>query len=553
MGASQSKNIASAVSEVTNSISQNTSADQSQVDIISQKINLANCSFTTGKDFNINLFASSSQESNQILDALQDSTVQNDIAQKMAQEAMSKVGPLAVGFSEATNNMSTFAKAKNVVVDAMRATSQQMSIGDQEFNCENSTFNIGGSINWNFDSESDFLSTQTLNNNQVSNLVNNVTQDITQRSTSTVMGFGGSIIALAILLAAIGYVIAKPLDTISGRILVTSLILISLVIIIMLMFLYNTPPFFQKPIECSPYSPVGGCSDPSQCVDPSTKMTYIRNPPLRYMHSLIGQGGPNSGVLLSMIISASPDEPNLGYTMNRYLSFQDPDPNKNNRWMFDTYWNNDTLYPTDLKPDQLPNPLVLPNNQLCRIPNEYRIGSGQYNFGKCTPRPLTTINNDIVGSCTGGCPCFPVLQFSLQEDDPKTILAIANIDAWREYLNDPSPDRRLLHQKHARFVMSHFLEYPCMFYVHDDELVTVFDNVFRAKDVIHQTYKFQDYGGNPNIFLVGTESGGHLLGPVGVYNNNSYKLQKFMKSIGIYLVILFVFIVLLVVWFRRRK
>lgn len=548
MGASQSKNVANAVSEVTNTISQQTSADQSQVNLISQKINSANCSFTTGKDFNINLYASSSQESQQILDALQDSQVQNDISQKMAQEAMAKVGPLGVGFANSTNNISTFAKSKNVVVDAMKATSQQMAIGDQEFNCENSTFNIGGSINWNFSSEADFLSQQTLNNNQVTNLVNNISQDISQRATSSVVGFGGSFIAIAILIAAIGYAVAKPLDSASGKILVTSIVLSLMAVIIALMYLYNTPPFFQKPLECSPYSTLGGCPDTSLCVDINPqKMTYIQNPPLRYLNSLIGGGGIDSSVLLFMIISSSPDEPNLGYTYSRYLFFKDPDPNKNNRWAYDTFWNDDRLYP-GMKPDQLPNPLTLPNNKLCKIPNEYRMGSGQYDYGKCTPRPYSMISNDVVQSCSGSGPCF----VSSPTDPPQTIMSISNIDVWREYLNDADPNRRLLHQKHARFVMSHFLEYPCIYYIHEDELVTVYDGVYRAADVLEKVYKFQDYGGSPNVFMIGTDKGGHLLGPIGVYNDNSYKLHQFMKRFGIYLVMLFILVTILIVWLRRK-
>lgn len=548
MGASQSKNVASAVAEVTNSISQQTSADQSQVDVISQKVNLANCSFATGGDFNVNLFASSAQESTQILEALQDTQVQNDLAQKMAQEAMSRVGPMAVGFAEATNNVSTFAKAKNTVVNAMRATSQQMSISQQEFNCENSTFNIGGSINWDFSSEADFLSKQTVDNTQVANLVNNISQDVSQKATATVVGFGGAIIALAILIAAIGYAVAKPLNSTSGRILVSSIILIVLAIVLATMYLYNTPPFFQKPLMCSPYSQIGGCTDTALCVDVNPqKMTYIQNPPLRYIHSLIGGGGANSGVLLYMVISASPDEPNMGYTYNRYVFFQDQDPSKNNRWNFDRFWNDDALYPS-MKPDQLPNPLALPNNKLCKIPNEYRVGSGDYNFGKCTPRPFTMIGQDNVANCTGAGPCFP----AAQGDNAQTIMSIANDDAWREYLNDPSAERRILHQKHARFVLSHFLEYPCMFYVQDDELVTVQDQVYRASNVINKSYKFQDYGGNPNIFFVGTENGGHLVGPVGVYSDNTYKLKKFMKNIGVYILLLFIITALLIVWLRRK-
>lgn len=549
MGASQSKNVASAVTEVTNSISQSTSADQSQIDIISQKINTANCSFTAGKDFNINLFASSSQESTQILEALQDSQVQNDIAQKMAQEAISKVGPLAVGFSQATNDISTFAQAKNVVVNAVRATSQQMAIGDQEFNCENSTFNIGGTINWNFSSEADFLSKQTVNNNQVTDLVNTITQDISQKATASVVGFGGSLIAIAILIAAIGYAVAKPLSSASGKILVSSLVLITLVIIISLMYLYNTPPFFQKPIDCSPYSPIGGCSDTLQCVDVNPqKMTYVKNPPLRYLNSLVGGGGPSSSTLLYMIISSSPDEPNMGYTYNRYNYFKDPNPDKNNRWNFDTFWNNDSLYP-NMKPEQLPNPLALPNNQLCKIPNEYKTGSGQYNYGKCTPRPFSTINSDIVSSCTGGGPCIP----ATPQDDPRGVLSIANMNAWLEYLNDPSPERALLHRKHARFVMTHFLEYPAMFFIQEDELVTVNDDVYRASEVRDKCYKFQDYGGNPNVFLVGTDNGGHIVGPVGVYSDNAYKLTKFMKSVGVYIFLSFVILVILIIWLSRKK
>lgn len=549
MGASQSKNVADAVAEVTNSISQQTTADESQVSLLSQKINLANCSFTTGKDFNVNLFASSSQSSQQILDALQDTTVQNDISQKMAQEAVSKIGPLGVGFANASNNVSTFAQATNIVVDAMRTSSQQMSITDQEFNCENSTFNIGGSINWNFRSEADFLSTQTLNNDQVSDLVNDVSQEVSQRATSTVAGFGGLILLIVVVLVMLGLSLIRPFESTGGRLFMTILIIGIVLLIGSLMYVYQTPPFFQKPIECSPYSPLGGCPDRSLCVDINPqKMTYVLQPPLRYVHSLIGGG--SSGVLLYMIISSATDEPNMGYTYRQYKTFQDPDPSKPNAWVFDTFWNNPELYP-DMQPLQLPNPLALPNtDKLCRIPNEYRTGKGTYNFGMCTPRPYSQISNDVVQSCSGSGPCFPA---SLETDDPSTIMSVVNMDAWREYLNDPSPERRLLHQKHARFVMSFYLGHPCIFYVDDDELVTVDDRVFRAVDVRDATYRFQDYGGNPNIFMNGTSQGGHIVGPVGVYKDNVYNLQHFMRTVGVYLLIGFILLTFLVIWLRRRR
>lgn len=549
MGASQSKNVADAVAEVTNSISQQTSADESQVSLLTQQINLANCQFTTGKDFNVDLFASSSQTSQQILDALQDTTVQNDISQRMAQEAMSKVGPLGIGFADASNNVSTFAQATNVVVDAMRATSQQMAIADQQFNCENSTFNIGGSINWNFRSEADFLSTQTLNNSQVSSLVNDISQETTQRATATVVGFGGLLLLIVVLLVMLGLFLLRPLGSTGGRFFMTVLIIGLVILVGSLMYVYQTPPFFQKPVECSPYSPIGGCPDRSLCVDVQPqKMTYVPQPPLRYVHSLIG-GGP-SGALLYMIIASATDEPNMGFTYRRNKTFQDPDPSKPDAWVFDTFWNRPELYP-DIQPLQLPNPLTLPDtDKLCRIPNEYRTGKGTYNFGMCTPRPFSQISNDIVQSCSGSGPCFTA---SLDTDDPSTILSVANVEAWRQYLNDPSPERRRLHQKHARFVMSLFLGHPCVFYIDDDELVTVDDGVFRAVDVKNATYRFQDYGGNPNVFMNGTNQGGHLVGPIGVYKDNVYNLQHFMRKVGVYLLLAFVLLTIVVIWLRRRR
>lgn len=549
MGTSQSKNVASAVAEVTNTISQQTEADQSQVDIISQKINTANCSFTTGGDFNVNLFASSAQKSTQILDALQDSHVQNDLAQKMAQQALSKVGSLGVGFSEATNNISTFAKSKNVVVDGMRASSRQMSITDQEFNCENSSFNIGGDINWNFTSEADFLSSQTLSNEQVSNLVNNITQEITQKSTAKVAGIGGSLLILAVLIAAVGYAVAKPLDTTSGRILISSIILVILAIILAFMYLKNAPPFFEKPLQCSPYSTIGGAENTEDCVDVKMGKSYLKSPPLRYINSILGGGGPQSGVLLDMVISGSPEEPNMGYTQNRYAFFKDLDVSKPNRWNFDTFHDRADLYP-GMKPNQLPNPLTLPGDEMfCRIPITYKTGSGAYNIGKCSPRPFTGISSDSADNCTGTGECFP----ASGGDDQRDVMSMPNIAEWNTYLNDPDPQRRAMHQKHARFVMCHFLEYPCMFYIDEDELVTVNDCVFRASDATDKSYRFQDFGGNLNVFLVGTVSGGHIVGPVGVYNDNAHKLNTFMKRIGVYILLFMIVVVFLILWLRRKK
>ena len=113
MGAAISSNTASAITNVLNYVQQSTNTNTNAVSSIQDNVNFNNCYIDLTGDFSIETAATVSQTANQIVSAAQNTTLQNDIVQKMLQEATSKVGSLGIGYAEATNATSQLCNITN--------------------------------------------------------------------------------------------------------------------------------------------------------------------------------------------------------------------------------------------------------------------------------------------------------------------------------------------------------------------------------------------------------------------------------------------------------
>ena len=321
MGASVSSNVVNAVSKVASQVQTDTTASSSQTASCVSKIKLNRCVVKGNLD--VNSSCNVMETSNNILTQIAQNNLNSSISQKLAQEAASTVGTLGIGFADANNTANVFASSYDSIVNSVSSSALQNANSIFDFECRNGT--IYGDVKLGVSSDQNFLSDQILKNDAVNKVVQNISQDVSQKATATVSGIAGFIIALAILLAAIGWVLFKPLEiAMSNKFLIITIIILAIVGIAVLMFLYSLPPFFNKPTTCiSAQAIVGGCSGDSQCVSPSTQTIRILKPPMRYAFNIIGQGDttvdPGNSFVPGMLQMAIAYRG--GWTQNTYNHF----------------------------------------------------------------------------------------------------------------------------------------------------------------------------------------------------------------------------------------
>ena len=336
MGAAISSNVVSAVSQVTNDIQTLTSASSDQNQTCQSTYNLDECIIRGGFDATetCNIVATSSN----IISQVANNNLNNQISQKLLQEAQSTVGALGLGFAEANNTANAFVGSTNNIVNSVSSSANQNSQSIKTFNCRGGTI-IDGGVKLNTTSDANFLSQQVLQNNATNQVVNNISQDITQKATATVEGLTGMLLALAVLIVAIGWVLFRPLQlALSNKIVVILIVVLIILSLLLAAFLLKWPPFFNPPTDCiATTAAIGKCAGSTTCVDATPKTIQIPNPPIRYSYNIIGQGdstvdpqNPYVPGLLQMAIANR-----KGWTKSAYDYFQ-----------------------TNLVPLGVPNPLV---------------------------------------------------------------------------------------------------------------------------------------------------------------------------------------------------
>jgi hypothetical protein len=564
MGASQSSNVAEAVTNVSNFVSNSTTANTNQVNQISDQISLNNCSIQLSGDFNVKSSANLLESNSQIVSALQDANLQNNIQQQMQQQATSKVGFLGIGYASANNASNQLVNSTSQITNSINASASQYSDVNQQFNCNRSTI-IADNVDIGFYSNSDFLSSQTLNNKQTASLINDVSQTVSQKASATVEGLGALILIILAILALIMYTVTKPLSSGSGAIIVAGIIIIIVVGIIVFMYLRNTEPFFSKPCNCINHSAIGlGDND---CTDMSNQTVNLTNPPTKYIYSILPSS--TNGNLLQMSIaqasgqSKSDSGSNGGYRVDTYVNL-------------DSRINQYEKYAQKLNIPNIPNPLKVittgdNNNPYYQIPNAFIGADSGGDSAVCTPSTIRV--------CDQGEVCITTSDFtsvcrnnktSYQQGIPfdKTILsktsipysgiANLNLDEWVTYLkNDDQTQTRALF---ARFVLCDIIgNIELHHYIRQNELIKFTDtnnnviiDVAGNKTYPNDTYMFHP---NSNFSDMSTSynGSGYLRGQVGYVNDNTYKFQKFMKKIGVWILLAILLLTLIYMFFKRKS
>jgi hypothetical protein len=340
MGASVSSNVVNAVSNVTSDVQNLTKAQTTQIGSCIRTYNLDECVIKGNLDINdsCNIVATS----NNIVTAIQHNNLNNVISQKLAQEAAATVGTLGLGFADANNTANAFVNSTGEIANSVYSSANQNAQDIMTFNCRGGTV-IDGNVIFNVNSDQNFLSDQVLQNKATNQIIQNISQDVTQKATATVAGISGFIIALAIILVAIGWILFKPLEiAMSNRVLAIFIVILIIMGIILIMYLYQLPPFFKPATTCiATRAAIGGCTGDTQCVAAENRTIRIPNPPIRYAYNIIGQGD-------------STVDPTNSYVAGLLqLSIA-----KNGGWTVDAY----NHFQSYLVPLGVPNPLIMKND-----------------------------------------------------------------------------------------------------------------------------------------------------------------------------------------------
>lgn len=560
MGTAQSSNVSEAVTNLTNFVSNSTSANTSQVTNIENDTTVKNCDIRLQGNFNVRDRAKLVQTNTQIVNAQQDANVRNNIQQQALQQAQSKLGFMGIGYADAHNASSELVNSANTITNDMTASANQYAVVNNNFECYNSTI-IADNIDIGFYSDSDFLSSQTINNTQTAKVVNDISQKVDQSAKATVEGLGALLIGILAIIAVVIYGIGKPLSSGSAKVAVTAICGILVTGSITYMFLKNTPPFFAKPQNCINGSGVGmgTGADAYDCVDHKLQSIQIQSPPPRYIYPVIpgdtGLSGPGpGGNLLQMAIAQAAGVSKSGAVSNGGYSV---DTALNLDGRIKSY----EKLASKLGIPNIPNPLMVPSSgqdkkPFYSIPEEFIPGSGSSgNLSLCTPGTAqvgTDGDSTDFSSCAktapselGGWRYNPSAwkDSNLYTDNPAQAIANLNIDAWRDYVSDPK------RKSFARFVLCDMIGgMDLHIYMTPDELVKYIgdDNkviVGLASEMDPaNVYKYHPVG-----------SGGTLSGQIGYINTRQYKYSGFMKRVGVWLIVGIIAVGILLVFFRSSS
>lgn len=550
MGAANTKNTADAVTRVANYVDNSTTANSDQISKVKSSQTLKNCTLIIDGDVNMDQSSSIYVKNTQIAAAKSDTNLENNIQQKMLQEATSTVGSMGVGYANASNAASMFASSSNDIRNAVQTSASQYAKTDQSWTCDGSYIRAKN-LNVSFNSSQNFLSDQTLKNDNVTKVVNSVSQSITQKATAKVEGLAGFIIAIAILIAAFGYTIAKPLTTGPFKMLMGVIIIIALIGIGIWMYLASAPPLFNDDNMCAPNSNLGGCD--GDCINLQNKKIHLEKPPLKYLFGLLqGDISDPGGNLLQMVVASkagvNTSGDNGGYRIDTASEI--------NNLISNTYAKIAQNFSIPNVPDILINPS---ETDYYSIPVEYRLSAGTgAKPSLCTPKILqvggenTTLSN---------CPTM-IKGSALNTTTDKTQgIANLNITAWQTYLKGPTietnTDTKELRALWARYVLCDMIgNIDLNVYVNENEIIkykTEDDTIkiTRAKDSDGNGYKY--IPNNITNFRNGVIGQGVIHGKFGICNDKTYKFHKFSRNVGIWLFLLLVLFVFGFIIFTHYK
>ena len=612
MGGASSRNVSNAVANVLNYVQNSTTASAEGVNYLKNNVDLQNCTIILQGNFNVDSYANVSQTSTQIVTAMQDTSIKNDVQQKMLQEAVSKVGSLGIGFADASNTASMLCNVTNQIINTMKASISNFTYSSNTFTCT-SSYIKANNLNISQSTSTNFISEQTLNNSQTTEIVNTVSQSIEQKASATVQGLAGFLIALALLIAAVGWAISKPIASASKSIMIP-MILIVITLIVVWLYLVKAPPLFADYIIVSPYLPTfGGCENTDVVQVDMRTITLKDTPPLKYNYPLMAGYSPSDrGFLVNMAVSKisggggdSLSSGNCGYN---YFTYKKMASTTEGKWNVD-----DTiqLYKKIFTPllregeniDQykLPNLLYLPDcqgkypvlpqwlvdacNPVCisfhntdcsnstlelvamiqALQPQLLVGA----TASCNPSKKENQSYDELQDCCKKQTSYTLAQWTKYEgmytenlnsqgQSQTRIICPLNTEAWSSYLNDEREETiKSKKQLYARFWLCKVLGIDCNFYINVSEPISYTDEngiiqYTLASENLDRCYQFSLFQ-PPSSYADAITSGGSVTGMFGYCNNNTYKFKRFMKKVGGWILMIFVILICLFIGLKGTK
>lgn len=572
MGAAQSSNTSDVIGNIANFVNNSTTVNSNAVNEVQNNIALNECKIKYGDTFNVQTSSTTIQKNNQIVKAKQDSNLNNNIQQKMLQESLSQVGSLGLGFSNAHNSATVIANSSNEIINAMNVGCTQNSTIHNNFNCNNSTI-LAKNVNISYDSYSNFLSSQTLKNDQVANIVNDITQTVEQKATATLEGISGMILMLLLAIAVLIYVALKPLSSGSAKMIVGVIMSFLIVFILIGMYIRGTPPFFSDLDECINNSSLGRGS--ADCINTTKKRINMSNPPIKYLYGITPYDRSQPGAnLVQMSIASKSGQTNSsgingGYRGDTFNTLENTLQNYKN-------------YAVNLNIPMIPNPLYVPTQSKDNgiyyyiIPGEYSGNSPNIgNNGICTPGTIQ-VGIDTSEKNIKNCPQFAspsAFETTTNFGTGERLVANLNISDWQDYINmtgkyPPTSnfqgDEIVIRALFARFVLCDIIgNIELHYYMSDYEYVKFLDKynnniVILAKDAKNQypsdVYMYHAYT-LPGKWSDGIISTGYIYGNAGYVDNTNYRYQTFMRNIGLYIcigILLLIFGFMFFIWYKNK-
>lgn len=581
MGAAQSSNTAKAIAKIANNVSSNTTTSNNQIASVRNEIDFNKCQIDG--DVNIDIAAQFTAKSRQIVKAMQQTHIQNSIAQQVQQEAQSSVGSLGIGYAESNNYVSTYASASTDIANMVRTVSDQVSIQNFNILCSNSI--IRGSFNIDLSYSTSFWNDQGIHSQQVNDIANTITQTIKQKAVAKVEGLTGLLIILAILIALIAYAVSKPVGKAFKALGPASAFIAIAVIIFLVMYMYvkATPPFFSEQQTCSITGTLGEskCSF-HNCKNPKKKTVSVNKPPLKYMYNIIGPTSVSSKTvtmdhlgMLNMVVFSSSNSSNYQFNQGynalackQWSVIQDQD--KADNW--GDAWNKDTTY-IDYKVPQLPNPFHIPsttdkdgNVVYCITPKSYNYVSNPKDDSS-TPSIFTCsqgVENNYIGKDDFA---------KLTDTQLLGITAELNTTGWQDYFDvkdgntygDTKEVQQLKRALHARYILTLANGLDNTVYIfdgkngHPAEEVSYMDKTIlsNSSEAQKACYKFHADTlplGNDYTKMFPEDTTGTITGYIGVCNTRQNKLNHALTSWGNWLLLIFsiILIVILIFVFLRK-
>jgi hypothetical protein len=542
MGQSKSKTVSTAIAKIGISVTQNILVSQTTLNQLNQTFRLHDC-YIKGV-VNIKSVSDIIGSNRQLVSSIQNTTIDNKIAQSVNALALSTVKPFNFSHIQASQFVSKFASKTNEIKKIITDIATNAAYLDNNFSCDRQY--VVGDINIGFNNRIDFWNDQVESYDQTTALSTEILQDIVVESKAKATGIGIFIIIIiaGIILVYLSVKFSKKNEENEKKFLKTTLTLLACILLLSLpVILYYTkiPPFFSTPKKCCPYPNLFVENDfCEKCIDETVSSFNIDNPPMRYLNNIFYDniGDPDLPYgLLNMAGDLAASIDSLDYTYNQGYNanvwWTNGSDDNRNLWKF-SVGKGQPFLPNLFKVDK-----ICGNKAYCKIPAEYiniDLGDGYTSESPNIYEPTNTKFQP-----TDSVPSLPSGSTDSEKERRRNIMCTLNVEGWKSFIGNDKTKAL-----HARFMLCYYLGYDTTVYIDENERVTTpSGGVGFAKDNKKTCYKFDNFVFNES-FDKRIKSGGKVTGNLGTCVNNSYKVDKFFSKIGNYIL---VFILILIIFF----